>query len=123
MKRALLTLVLLAFAGGCTPTPEAVCKKLEELGEKEKGSFKLSTSKCLKSMNELKERDPDAYKCAAKTIVKLSNLDTAFLALSVCDKNKPKKSKSADDDDDKGKKKSSDDDDDSPKKKKSSDDD
>lgn len=112
MKRALVTVLLLAFVGGCTPTPETVCKKLEELGEKEKGSFKLSTSKCLKNLNELKERDPDAYKCAAKTIVKLDSLDAAFLALSVCDKDKPKKKKSADDDDDKPskKKKSSDDD-------------
>jgi hypothetical protein len=70
-------------------------------------------------MNEMKERDAEAYKCTAKVIAKLSNLDTAFMAISICDKNKPKKG--ADDDD----KKKSDDDDDTAskkKKKKSSDD-
>jgi hypothetical protein len=71
-------------------------------------------------MNEMKQRDPEAYKCAAKTIAKLDNLDTAFLAISVCDPNSPKDKKSGDDKakgdddddkgDDKGKKKSKSDD-------------
>ena len=102
---------------GCTPTPEKTCDKLQELAEKESESkssgkpYSLSRDKCLKNMNEIKERDPEAYKCAAKVIQKLSSLDTAFLAISVCDKNKKKKS--ADDDD-----KKPSDDDDTPKKKK-----
>ena len=111
MKRALSTTVLLAFVAGCTPTPEQTCKKLDQLGSREK-DFELNMSKCLKKMRELEERDPDGYKCAAKMVSKLSSLDTALMAISLCDKSK-------------GQKKSSDDDDDAPKKKKkkSSDDD
>jgi hypothetical protein len=94
---------------GCTPSPEKTCNKLQELAEKDSSSsskkpFKLSMSKCLENMNELKARDPEAYKCAAKMVSKLSSLDTAFLAISVCDKSWGKKaddgaaSKSKDDD-------------------------
>lgn len=106
-------------AVGCTPSPEKTCDKLQELADKENESkssgkkpFNLSREKCIKNMTEMKERDADAYKCASKVIQKLSSLDTAFLAISVCDKNKPKKSAADDDDDDKPKKKkkSSDDD-------------
>lgn len=130
MKKALGVVVLSAsalFAFGCTPSPEKTCDKLQKLAEEESSKktgekpFVLSMDKCLENMKEMKERDPEAYKCTAKVIAKLSNLDTAFLAISVCDKNKPKKSdksdkgsKSSDDDDDKDTKK---------KKKKSSDDD
>jgi hypothetical protein len=133
MKHAvpLLVVTALGLLGiGCTPTPEKTCDKLQELADKEADSssskkpFKLSREKCLKNMNEMKERDPEAYKCTAKVIAKLSNLDTAFMAISVCDKNKPKKS--ADDDDEKtekAEKKKTDDDDDAPKKKKKSSDD
>lgn len=101
---------------GCTPPPEKTCDRLQELADKEnegkgKGEkYNLSREKCLKNMNELKERDPEAYKCAAKGVQKLSSLDTAFLLISVCDKNKPSKSKKSDDDDDKKKKKKDDDD-------------
>ena len=131
---SLRTLALLASFGfafvACTPSPEKTCEKLKELGEKdttyviENGApFKLDMGKCLSNMNEMKTRDPDAYKCAAKTIAKLDDLDTAFLAISVCDPNNPKDkkkgdddtAKSGDDDDDdkgkKGKKKGSKDDD------------
>ena len=112
----------------CTPSPEKTCEKLKEIGEKdttyviENGApFQLDMSKCLTNMNEMKQRDPEAYKCAAKTIAKLDSLDTAFLAISVCDPNNPK-DKKKDDDDDKAK---GDDDDDkgSKKGKKSSKDD
>ena len=120
MKHAVpvLFVAALGLVGiGCTPSPEKTCDKLQELADKEaesgKKSFKLSRDKCLKNMNEMKERDAEAYKCTAKVIAKLSSLDTAFMAISICDKNKPKKS--ADDDDDKKKR---DDDDDSAKKKK-----
>ena len=120
MKHAVpvLFVAALGLVGiGCTPSPEKTCDKLQELADKEaesgKKSFKLSRDKCLKNMNEMKERDAEAYKCTAKVIAKLSSLDTAFMAISICDKYKPKKS--ADDDDDK---KKSDDDDDSAKKKK-----
>lgn len=128
MKHAVPVVVVTALGLlgiGCTPSPEKTCDKLQELADKEaesssKKPFKLSREKCLKNMNEMKERDPEAYKCTAKVIAKLSNLDTAFMAISVCDKNKPKKG--ADDDDDK---KKSDDDEESTskKKKKKSDDD
>lgn len=105
---------------GCTPTPEKVCNHLQELADKDTPMpgdkpFHLSMSKCLKNMNELKERDAEAYKCTAKLVTKLSTLNAAFTAISVCDKNKPKKSSSDDDDDTK----SSKDDDSSSKKKKS----
>ncbi|MBI2390904.1 MAG: hypothetical protein HYV09_15035 [Deltaproteobacteria bacterium] len=112
MKHVVSSLAVVALAlgaFGCTPTPEQTCNKLQELADKEKESsssgkkpFELSMSKCIKNMNEMKERDPDAYKCAAKIVKKLSNLDTAFLAISVCDKNKPKKSSTDSDDDDDG---------------------
>jgi len=124
--KQLVVAALAAFALGalgCTPTPEKTCERLKELADKEvetpgKKPFELSMSKCLKNMNEMKERDPAAYKCAAKMVSKLSSLDVALLGISVCDKDKPKKeddeSKSAKDDDDskskKKKKKSSDDD-------------
>ena len=59
-------------------------------------------SKCMKNMNEMKERDPEAYKCSAKLIAskKLTgSLDTAMIAISVCDKHNPrKKGKKIDDD-------------------------
>jgi len=120
MKHAVPMLVVAALGLlgiGCTPSPEKTCDKLQELADKDaesssKKSFKLSRDKCLKNMNEMKERDPEAYKCTAKVIAKLSSLDTAFMAISICDKNKPKKS--ADDDEDKKKT----DDEDTPKKKK-----
>lgn len=125
MKHAPFILILAvgAAALGCTPSPEKTCDKLQELAEKEndsKGSSKpysLSRDKCLSNMNELKERDPEAYKCASKVIQKLSSLDTAFLAISVCDKNKPKKKAAAADED-----KASDDDAPKKKKKKAADD-
>lgn len=106
MKHVVSSLAVVALAlgaFGCTPTPEQTCNKLQELADKEKESsskkpFQLSMSKCIKNMEEMKERDPDAYKCAAKIVKKLSNLDTAFLAISVCDKNKPKKSSTDSDD-------------------------
>jgi hypothetical protein len=90
--------VLASVAIGCTPSPEKTCDRLQELSDKEKSKFSLSRDKCLKRMNEMKERDPDAYKCAAKAIAKLDTLDLAFTATSVCDYKK----KSKGDDDDKG---------------------
>jgi hypothetical protein len=120
LARFAFPLVLALVA--CTPSPEKTCQKLKELGDKdtkyvvENGApFQLDMSKCLANMNEMKQRDPEAYKCAAKTIDKLDDLDTAFLAISVCDSNNPKNKQDNDDkkkgdDDDKGKKKSSKDD-------------
>ena len=131
--RPLALLVPFAFVVvACTPSPEKTCDKLKELGQKDAKSliengapFELDMGKCIANMNEMKQRDPEAYKCAAKTIAKLDDLDTAFMAISVCDPNNPKNKKSHDDDttaddddDDKGggkkgkKKKSSGDDDD-----------
>ena len=105
-------LALAAF--GCTPTPEQTCEKIEQLAKEDsKGDFKLSTEKCLANLNEMKERDPDAYKCAAKIVKGSKSLDVAFLGIGICDKNKPKKS-----DDTEKASKGDDEDDDSPKKKK-----
>lgn len=125
MKHLAALAVFALGALGCTPTPEKTCEKLQELADKEipmpgKKPFSLSMSKCIKNMNEMKERDPAAYKCAAKIVAKMSSLDTAFLAISVCDKDKPKKSA---DDDDKDSKSDDDSKDTKKKKKKSSDDD
>ncbi len=82
----LLPVLLVLF--GCTPTPEDTCKRLEGLGEKDPAGFKLSMSKCLARMNEMRERDPEAYKCAARTVSKLTSIDHALLAVSVCDSGK-----------------------------------
>jgi len=90
----------LALSGvGCTPTPEETCNRLDDLGRKDPAGFKLSMGKCMARMNEMKDRDPDAYKCAAKTVAKLTSIDTALLAVSVCDQGGPssKKKKSGDD--------------------------
>jgi hypothetical protein len=80
-----------AAANGCTPSPTDTCKRLDELGTKDPAGFKLSMTKCMDRMNEMKERDPEAYKCTARTVAKLTNIDTALLAVSICDskKNKP----------------------------------
>jgi hypothetical protein len=87
---------LLVLAVGCTPSPKDVCAHLEKLSAAEKTSksskFALSNEKCIANMEEMKARDPKAYKCTAKTVTKLQNLDTAFLAISVCDVDRPKKS-------------------------------
>jgi hypothetical protein len=85
-----LSLVLLAGGAttGCTPSPSDTCKRLDDLGSKDPAGFKLSMDKCLARMNEMKERDPDAYRCTARTVSKLSSIDTALLAVSVCDSGK-----------------------------------
>ena len=36
-------------------------------------------------------RDPAAFTCVAHVVPKLNTIDTALLAISVCDKNKPQK--------------------------------
>jgi len=76
---------------GCTPSPQQTCDKLKDLAEKDKK--KVDNDKCLKFMNELKDRDADDYKCAAKTVKSLSSYDTAQLAIMVCDKSGRKKDK------------------------------
>lgn len=93
------------FAGCAPPSPEETCDRLKELSKQEKDDdFEFDRSKCVKKMEELKGRDADAYKCAAKMVKKLDRWETAILAVSVCD---PKgKDKDEDDDDDKDKKKS-----------------
>lgn len=116
----LASVVLAVAAFGCTPSPEQTCEKLDQLAKDDpKGSFKLSHEKCLANMTEMKERDPDAYKCAAKIVKGTKSLDVAFLGIGICDKNKPKKG----DDDTEKAKKGDDDEGSSKKKKKSSDDD
>ncbi|MGZ3420281.1 MAG: hypothetical protein ACXVEF_36310 [Polyangiales bacterium] len=86
----LLAALFGALANGCTPSPSDTCKRLEDLGAKDPAGFKLSMSKCMDRMNEMKERDPEAYKCAARTVAKLTSIDTALLAVSVCDTKKNK---------------------------------
>lgn len=92
------------FAGCAPPSPEETCDRLKELSKQEKDDdFEFDRSKCVKKMDELKSRDADAYKCAAKMVKKLDRWETAILAVSVCD---PKSKDKDDDDDDKDKKKS-----------------
>jgi hypothetical protein len=79
----------MASAAGCTPSPEDTCHRLDDLGRKDPAGFNLSMSKCLARMTEMKQRDPDAYKCTARTVAKLSSIDTALLAVSVCDQGGP----------------------------------
>ena len=82
--RRFLVLCLLGLLG-CTPSPSERCKRLETLGAKDPAGFKLSMEKCVARMTEMRERDPDAYKCAARTVARLTTIDTALLAVSVCD--------------------------------------
>lgn len=99
-------LLFVPVVAGCAPpSPEETCDRLKELSKQEKDDdFEFDRSKCVKKMDELKSRDADAYKCAAKMVKKLDRWETAILAVSVCD---PKsKDKDDDDDDDKDKKKS-----------------
>lgn len=70
---------------GCAPTPEATCDRLEALAAKDASHMQLSHARCIARMREMKERDPDAYRCAARTVAKLTSLETALLAVSVCD--------------------------------------
>ena len=58
------------FGVGCTPSPEETCHRLDDLGRKDPGGFSLSMKKCMARMNEMRERDPDAYKCTARTVAK-----------------------------------------------------
>ena len=87
--RFVLSLLVLGVSSlsssACTPTPSDTCKRLEDLGAKDPAGFKLSMDKCLARMNEMRERDPDAYQCTARTVYKLSSIDSALLAVSVCD--------------------------------------
>jgi hypothetical protein len=84
-RTSLLVLAAALFAAGCTPSASETCKRLETLGEKDPAGFKLSMDKCMARMTEMKERDPEAYKCAARTVAKVSSIDTALLAVSICD--------------------------------------
>lgn len=80
--------------GGCTPSPEQTCDRLQELSDKDSSSKgKFSKDKCVKNLTELKERSADDYKCAAKTVKALNSYDTALLAIMVCDKEGGKKKK------------------------------
>jgi hypothetical protein len=88
MSARLFLASVLFLLGGCTPSPAETCQRLEDLAAKDPAGFKLSTAKCLARMNEMKERDGDAYKCAARTVAKLPNIETALLAVSVCDAGK-----------------------------------
>jgi hypothetical protein len=80
---------------GLVPAPEQTCDKLQELADKDAAEretgkpFKLSREKCLKNLYEMAARDPKAYVCSARVIAKLTNLDTAFAAISLCDRNRP----------------------------------
>ncbi len=100
-----LVAVLFAVALGCTPAPQETCDKLQKLSEESTSTKKLSMSKCLEVMSEMKERDAQAYKCAAKLVAKLNSYDTAILAVGICDKNRPDKKKTSDDADDEAPKK------------------
>ena len=86
---AFVSLSLFTVATGCTPGPEETCRRLDDLGRKDPAGFSLSWSKCMARMTEMKARDPEAYRCTARTVAKLSSIDTALLAVSVCDQSGP----------------------------------
>lgn len=88
MRACVFVLLALLALVGCTPSPSDTCKRLDGLATSEPSGFQLSMDKCLARMNEMKERDPDAYKCAARTIARVTSIDTALLAVSVCDAGK-----------------------------------
>jgi hypothetical protein len=75
-------------------TPEETCAKMRALADEEAKaegkSFKLNVEKCLAQLREIQGRDPEAYRCAANVISKVKTLDTAFVSISMCDKNRPK---------------------------------
>ena len=114
----------LAFLLGCTPSPEATCERVMKLAEEEasKKDHEIKEAKktklmdkCVTEMKEMKEKDADAYKCTAKCIKAVKQLDDAFMCMGLCnykpkDKAKDKDKDKSDDDDDKKKKKSKSDD-------------
>lgn len=101
-------LLVPVFAGCAPPSPEETCDKLKELSKQEKDDdFEFDRKKCVAKMEEMKSRDPDAYKCAAKTVKSLKEWDLAIVAVSVCDpkgKDKDDDEKDKDKDKDKDKK-------------------
>jgi hypothetical protein len=150
-KHVTITVALLFGAGllvGCTPSPEKVCKKVDELEEKEAESKKkdkdidpklqklIDSMKakwkeaCPKAFASLKESSPDVYKCAAKCIMKAKEGEDIKKCDDECDgfkdamKKAMKKAASDDDkaDDSDKKKKKAADDEESDKKKDSDDD-
>src|SRR5690349_19789518 len=91
---------------GCTPSPEATCDRVMKLAEEEaskkdkeiKDSKKTKLKdKCVTEMKEMQEKDADAYKCTAKCIKAVKQLDDAFMCMGLCNY-KPKKDKDKSDD-------------------------
>src|SRR5687767_13056089 len=97
-----------AFLFGCTPSPEATCGKVMKLAEedadkksktiKEDEKSKLR-EKCVSDMKEMKESDVDGYKCTAKCIKDVKEVDTAFGCMALCNYKKKSKDKDKDKDD------------------------
>ena len=73
------------------PTPQQNCARLQQLADAEKTKFTVASAKCVANMSEISARDPKAYLCLSRVIAKVGGLDTAFLAISVCDQNNPAK--------------------------------
>jgi len=105
-----------AFLLGCTPSPEATCERVMKLAEEEakKKDHEIKEAKktklmdkCVTEMKEMKEKDAGAYKCTAKCIKAVKEIDDAFMCMGLCNY-KPKKDKDKGDDDDKKKKKDDD---------------
>ncbi len=87
LSTLLIATGLVVLGGGCTPDPEKVCDKANELDEKadadkpkdEKADPKLDEiikkareekkKECPKMMGALKEVDGDVYKCMAKCVM------------------------------------------------------
>ncbi len=80
---------LALFAWGCGNSPEKVCKKmadLEEKGAKDKDKKKADSKdmdKCVKEMADMKEKDPETFKCVA-TCSDMSDYDGAMGCLFAC---------------------------------------
>ena len=80
-------------ANGLAPehTAHEVCLHLQKLGRQDEKGFVVSMDKCLANLEAIRARDPAAFTCVAHVVPKLNTIDTALLAISVCDKNKPQK--------------------------------
>lgn len=88
---ACFSLVIAASLVGCGNSPESMCKKFTELEKKagkEKKEEKDSMDKCVKDLNEMKEKNPKQYECASPCADK-GTYDEAFTCFTTCIKDNP----------------------------------
>ena len=73
---------LVAFAAGCTPSPEKVCDKMLDLAKKDKEdeggkSLTKERDECVDKAKETKAKKPELYKCVSKCVMDSSSLKGA----------------------------------------------